>query len=259
MYKRYTRDLYSRFPALNQQKVVIERRFRRFLRLPTESDHRLFRFFAGLEGVCFVDIGANVGQTIDAIRMHGWECEVHSFEPNPILATTLRETYAGDASLTVHNVALSDQSGQMSLVIPYYRKMAFHGLASLDEENITGWLSADFIAFYDRRKLSMVTEKVQVRTLDSFSLDPYFIKVDVQGFEYEVLKGGMQTIERSRPIIMLETPQENRETRLLKSWGYRIFRFDRNRLVEGGRGSLNTFFIAEEKVDDLPAGLVVAG
>lgn len=46
---------------------------------------------------------------------------------------------------------------------------------------------------------------VPCHTLDSFGLDQVdFIKIDVEGFERKVLLGGQQTIERDRPVIVIE-------------------------------------------------------
>jgi len=46
---------------------------------------------------------------------------------------------------------------------------------------------------------------VPCRTLDSFRLeDVDYIKVDVEGFERKVLVGGVRTIERDRPLIVIE-------------------------------------------------------
>lgn len=66
-----------------------------------------------------------------------------------------------------------------------------------------------------------------VITLDSLGLAPDFIKMDVEGMEHFVLRGGEQTIRTHRPVIMLEENGLNRRygvpdnecKRLLESWG----------------------------------------
>ena len=50
-----------------------------------------------------------------------------------------------------------------------------------------------------------------------------FIKIDVEGFEYNVLVGGEQYIKSSYPILVVEQEDKLSESRkLLESWGYQI-------------------------------------
>lgn len=49
------------------------------------------------------------------------------------------------------------------------------------------------------------TEQVRIKPLDQFDLrDISFIKIDVEGYEYEVLQGGRETILRERPVMVIE-------------------------------------------------------
>ena len=72
-------------------------------------------------------------------------------------------------------------------------------------------------------------DDVEVITLDSLALAPDFLKIDVEGMEYQTLLGGEQTIRQHRPVIMLEENGNNRRygvpdgevERLLVSWGAR--------------------------------------
>ncbi len=69
---------------------------------------------------------------------------------------------------------------------------------------------------------------IGVRTLDSFGFDgPIAMKLDVEGFEWNVLDGARKTIERHRPRIVCEILPRFRHAReveeLLKPLGYRFF------------------------------------
>jgi len=49
------------------------------------------------------------------------------------------------------------------------------------------------------------TGDIPVLTLDSFNFnDVDFIKIDVEGYEYEVVKGGYETLKRNHPVIIVE-------------------------------------------------------
>lgn len=71
--------------------------------------------------------------------------------------------------------------------------------------------------------------RAQMKRLDDFGLDQVdFLKIDVEGFEYDVLRGGAETIQRCRPTIIVEqkpnVPQrygfeQIGAVRLLQKWG----------------------------------------
>jgi FkbM family methyltransferase len=114
---------------------------------------------------------------------------VWSFEPNPELAGFLTRVVA--PNVHVESVALSDHSGTETLFAP--REVGQDALASLSSANTdTG---ADRI-------------EVPVRRLDDYRLeDVKFMKIDVEGHEFEVLKGAEETIGRCAPMLLIEIDQ----------------------------------------------------
>jgi hypothetical protein len=87
---------------------------------------------------------------------------------------------------------------------------------------LSGWASLN-----DRNcpdATALVEQNVELRTLDSLNLqDVGFVKIDVEGHELDVLRGGAETIQRNRPHLLIEV-RENHLTEirdLLLAWGYR--------------------------------------
>lgn len=74
--------------------------------------------------------------------------------------------------------------------------------------------------------------EVEMRTLDSFNfLDVDFVKIDVEGFEYPVVRGAIETIRKHRPTFIIEQKPNNAErqgfkqmaaTRFLEKLGGRV-------------------------------------
>jgi hypothetical protein len=52
--------------------------------------------------------------------------------------------------------------------------------------------------------VSLVSKLVQLKTIDSFNLKPYFMKIDVEGAELLVLEGAQNSIENFLPVILIE-------------------------------------------------------
>src|SRR6202030_3324313 len=106
-----------------------------------------------------------------------------------------------------NDFGLSDRTGEMLLYVPYYKRWMFDGLASFDREEAAGWLQGR-VFFYRPRHVSLREVKCKVRRLDDLELRPFFMKLDVQGHELNVIRGAENTIERSQPILLIEAPEE---------------------------------------------------
>jgi FkbM family methyltransferase len=137
------------------------------------------------EGGVFVDVGANVGYfTRIASRLVGTTGSVLAFEPMPAALKLLRLNSADLANVTILPLALSDKKGIATF---YVRK-----------KGDTSSLMHDDLA---------KTVQVDVTTLDEAlahcrRID--VVKIDVEGNEIEVLRGGRGTISRLRPIVYFE-------------------------------------------------------
>jgi FkbM family methyltransferase len=80
----------------------------------------------------------------------------------------------------------------------------------------------------EKRKNMIVqegSERIRTAKLDEFKLSPDLLKLDVEGFEIEVLKGAANTIEKHRPRVIMETHSVKlrmEADEFLKSRGYKL-------------------------------------
>lgn len=230
-----------RLPWLPDLKATAQRVVRQGLRRPFEEDFLALRRLGLAPGSRCLDVGANRGQSIDAIRLCTDSPVIDAFEPNGLLAERLQRRFAGDPTVTVRNVALGDEPGAFTLHVPSYRGYVFDGLASLDEEEARGWLRGRVLG-YDERQLRVQAVRCEVVRLDDLGLEPAFVKLDVQGFEAHVLRGGAETLARHRPVLLVETPVPEVRA-VLDGLGYRPHGYIGGRLVPDREGALNTFFL----------------
>lgn len=211
-------------------------------RRPHEADYLPFRSYLG-HGAIVVDVGANRGQAVHSFRCVLQQPRIHSFEPNPRLATYV-STRFGSADVTVYPIALGERNGKESLFIPRYGSTVWDSRASLVAGEAEGFLTPSQFWRFDRRRGGIVEVEVTIRTLDEFRLAPHIVKVDVEGTEDAVIEGARGTIKRHRPIIMAEGSVVAAAERL-GPLGYRRHRFDPAgwRFVAGTPGELNTFLM----------------
>lgn len=171
------------------------------------------------------------------------DCRVAAFEPNPVLVKKLHQLYQTDPRVNVYQAGLGSSDSVVKLYVPFYREYMFDGLASFYEKNAKDWLTSRVYGF--RSELLSIREvHCVIRPLDSFKLNPVFIKIDVQGFEGEVLRGCRNTLSRARPVLLIETPGE-KECDMLRTLEYEPFVM-MNRTLRRGTGKFNVLFIPRE-------------
>jgi FkbM family methyltransferase len=156
---------------------------------------RLQRFYAPFihpGDLCF-DVGAHVGNRVLAWRRLG--ARVVAVEPQPHLAWLLQGLYGRSNQVTILPLALGASSGSAALYV--------------DPGNPTvGTLSADWIAaVQEDTSFAGIhwneATTVPVTTLDALIKQhgvPAFCKIDVEGYELEVLRG----LSRALPALSFE-------------------------------------------------------
>lgn len=136
-----------------------------------------------------IDVGCHKGEILDLILHQAPTAKHFAFEPIPYLFASLQKKYTNQASL--YPYALSNQNGQTTFNVvknaPAYSGLnkRQYAVANPDIEEIT----------------------VEVRTLDSLipqDITIHFIKIDVEGGEFGVLKGAEQLLKRCKPTILFE-------------------------------------------------------
>jgi len=134
-----------------------------------------------------IDVGANIGQFVNAAKLFFPRARVVCFEPDPETFLDLRRNTAGLPRVEVHNVGL----GERDETITYYRQK-LSAMSSFSR-------GADLVA--DRRG-AIALRVVRLDDLVDRSTCPDLVKVDVEGFERKVLEGGWETIKRSRYLLI---------------------------------------------------------
>jgi FkbM family methyltransferase len=198
-------------------QTMYARRFRTWVKV--EPELPLLPAICPKEAVA-VDIGANEG--FFACHLLPLVQSVVAFEPLPQMLARLRKNYSG--KMIIHGVILSDREGQGELRYPSGGYMS----ATVAESNVSAVESGRVIE----------SVMVNMATLDSFGLTNVgFIKIDVEGHEEAVLHGGLQTLKREMPNLMIEIEERHapgslgRVSVLLSDIGYAGFFLDGKQLI----------------------------
>ena len=178
---RLTKWIAKRVPAPLLYRILIRRST-----IPTQE---IFRagFAASDPKRAALDIGANRG--IVSYCMSKRFAQVHSFEPNAELGDFLAKVLPSNCSL--HRCGLSDAPGVTELALVLEGGVPIHGKGRI--------LSAP------EADKQFEVQSIRLETLDGQSIpDIGFIKIDVEGHEEKVIRGGMETLRKHKPVLVIE-------------------------------------------------------
>ncbi|MFU8843542.1 MAG: FkbM family methyltransferase [Bacteroidales bacterium] len=199
-------------------------------------------------GGLVLDIGANIGIMTYHLAKKLKQSKILCFEPIPANVRTLKtvQKFFHLNNAVVYDFALGDQQGEAEMMMPVLNQVKMQGLSHVVHPTIHDNGSGDNF-------------KVRVETLDglqvhkTFGLPVHAIKMDVENFEYFVLKGAEKTIDQYRPLIYTELwDNENRKNcfHFIREKGYVIMVLDQGVLKPFNpekHRTQNFFFLPEKE------------
>ena len=148
-------------------------------------------------GQTIIDVGANVGYTARFFAQAvGRTGDVHAFEPNPVIYPLLKQNVASLERVSVYNLGLSSSNDELPLFLAGNN----HGVACFSEK-----YPATHLAYREDEPMRTANAKVVIgdEFLERKGIDHVdVIKIDVEGWELNVLSGLAQTISASRDLTL---------------------------------------------------------
>jgi FkbM family methyltransferase len=136
------------------------------------------------------DIGANIGCT--ALLFSQISSAVHAFEPCLTTYSILEQNVnrAGVENVWVYDHGLGEELGEFTITYGSWNR------------------SGAYVSNVTQASVGHTSEKIRISTLDHFSESKGvafdFLKIDVEGFEASVIRGGSNAIAKDKPVVALE-------------------------------------------------------
>ena len=182
----------------------------------------------GKSAESFFDIGANMGYYSLALASINPALQVKSFEPQPeiyskfITNVSLNQL---EPQIKIYNYGLGSKEDKLKMYIPAFTGSGGGSFADLHTEE--GAAEEVLVPVQSLDKLVPPNSNIDL------------MKIDVEGFEYEVITGGLELIRSVKPTIIIELlrkwmkpfgrqPQD--VINLLEPLGYKVYAIGLNRL-----------------------------
>jgi FkbM family methyltransferase len=167
-------------------------------------EHQLLHSLLRCKGL-YVDVGSHVGNHVIFLSLFSSFEHIVAFEPCPEHFDMLKRNIKDNnlQNVTAYNLAIGEEDSSVNII----RKGPNDGSYSVTNGS-----------------------EVNVKTLDSFSLQPSVIKYDVEGYEVKALEGSKNTILTNKPKVYIEmNDNKNAIQSIVTSMGYKL-----NRLIKMG-------------------------
>jgi len=209
-----------------------------------------------------LDIGAHFGYSVASIWAAGCKSRILSFEPTLAYAEPLeslnRLTYGRSSFLPV---GLGRAFGIKQHVTPVLNGIAIGALSTMNPQPDLQSLEKNIVDYFFQhikadvfQQFRLLISEVTVRSLDELAASPdnpfkdaavSAIKIDVEGYEVEVLLGGTYFLQQHKPLLLVENGHKNLDiVAILEPLGYRPAKRIGRTLVPSALqlNSLNGFF-----------------
>lgn len=187
----------------------------------TEPEFAAFRYLDRPTDT-ILDIGANFGYSATTIWAAGSRSMILSFEPNPWHIPCLEQIKAlRGQTFDFLQIGLAASEGDIRFVMPVVEGTGISGLSSAAIESETDWAIPENVVNYMMTyvpdvalpTLQFSEVRWRVAPLDtvlrthrfSIPLDTISaIKIDVEGFEADVIAGATATLRQHKPVLLIE-------------------------------------------------------
>jgi FkbM family methyltransferase len=218
--------IFSIFTITRLRMNLHEKEFSHFLQLIPEDAYIL-------------DVGSNIGIMAVPLAKKASRGQVFSFEPMPQNLKALKRItkFYKLTNIKIFETALGEEKGELTMVMPVINDVKMQGLSHVVEN--------------EGDKENGIVFTVPVQRLDDFpdlqSLPKInAIKIDVENFEYHVLKGAHALLAKHKPIIYCELWDNEKRTLtmnyLKEHFGYQVKVFENNQLVDFIKQPVSNFF-----------------
>ncbi len=212
-------------------------------RLKYEEEFHFFNDMIEDNGI-ILDIGANIGTMTTLIAKKSKNSKIYAFEPIPDNIKALKRVighYKLD-NVKVYEAALGEENGELKMIMPIIDNVKMQGLSHVVEKYTAEEINSGHIYSVPVYKLDDLEELRSGGKINA-------IKIDVENFEYHVLKGAEQILKDHKPVIYCELWDNEKKyitISYLKDLGYKAKIYENKKLIDfKGQTAINFFFVPE--------------
>jgi FkbM family methyltransferase len=142
----------------------------------------------------FVDIGANEGEWIDGVLKCANPTKVFAFEPDPTALKAIQPKFETDSRIQIIEAAVGSSEGTVLFNVAASNKLS----SVLKPADRLHEMYGDDADVSTEKEVRIIRLDKELSSAESVSM----VKIDVQGYETEVINGAVNTLKKSKFILV---------------------------------------------------------
>ena len=179
--------------------MIIEK----FLNFISKFHHyKIASYVKNLDCKILIDVGSHKGEFLKSFLDINKNRKFYCFEPQIEVFKFLKKEFKNNKKVKLHNFALGESQGKKKIYISNLTSLST--MSKFDDKSF--WLKFKNLIVGDKRRSNLVS-RIKQKKIDmifkNISLKKSFLKIDVEGYELNVLKGCEKKLKEI-PYVLVE-------------------------------------------------------
>ena len=214
-----------------------------------EEDFKILKKIFGDKKINIIDIGASDGISANFFIKNLNVRNIYCFEPHFLFVEKLKKLKKKYHNLKIFNYGISTSNENIEVYIPkiiffgkplYLYTYTFYNLGELKKQ-----IKLDFLNY---KKIFIEKNVLKLKKFKMIKSNIDLIKIDVNGYEFEIVKCLKKQIIKNHPLLVIENNKKiNQISKYLSKYGYKKYYNDNGKLEKyNNQKVLDIFFIIKK-------------
>lgn len=211
-----------------------------------EEDFKILKKICGSKKINIIDIGASDGISANFFLKNLNVRKIFCYEPHSLFVNKLKKLKKKHPEIKIFNYGISKKNENIFVFVPlvkfFKKKLYLLTYTFYNYKDLTNQLKLDFV---NNHKFIIQKIKLNLRKFKLINYKIDLIKIDVNGYEHEIVRSLERQILKDKPLLALENnPKLKKTAKYLKKLGYeKFFTRNNNLFKHTNQNVLDIFFI----------------
>ena len=216
-----------------------------------EEDFNILSKFFRNKPLNIIDVGASDGIAAKFFLKKLNVKKIYCFEPHDFFVKKLKKLKNKNKNIVLNNYGIGNEKEKIKIYYPSIKFLSFNlpilTYSFYDKKELKKQMQLDF---FNYKKLNIDKSLIQLKKYRTINKKIDLIKIDVNGYESQIIKAILKQIKKDKPLLVIENNEKLKEIDLLlKKYGYKKYynKFS-NFKIHKNEKVLDIFFINKKRI-----------